>query len=632
MGTSCATTPAVGLSPRWGLAVSMAKLPHAQRLCVCAPVWLPHKRCEDRASGASAPWSERMGRCCRAGFLAKRAAHFAHKKKLEAKEEERLRKKAERLRDQHEIVPGWFCSAGGGGSAAAAPDPYPDPDPLCTAGSEQESADARPLSMTSPTTASSRKRKQRTAAGQGSCGGAENSKKKRPRPAAVTAAASSRARPRATARARAVPKRKPRTDNRYNGSVASRDNNHEKEHDSTVKALDAQGDTERSGCNLRARAAWHPPALPVLPEARRPPPLPEVEPCGLTYDRERVEGRHHGNHTMKPIPEPAALAYHVIIVGAGVAGLSAARKLVSEADVLLGQDHQRHKLVVTILEGRDRVGGRIHTYLMGTEGHNDNDHGNHGNKGSCDSPQRQQLHPRQVPVDLGASFVHGCNKFNPVWQLAQDLNISLDTSEGGYSEGWGRGAPWLKRGGKRIGIDKIHRVYALYKDITAEVDRIAAREAQQASKSANGSTTGGLNDNLGRAVAEARQVLREKFSKANSMFENDEAKQVLESINVLWAGYCSRLEDSSLAMAVDENWDVPVEHEAIAATLPEQQSGGLDDQIEHDARLAKSIQDMERRHSSRRSKLPSVAVEENERDESDGLVVGGYGPFLIVRC
>jgi len=58
----------------------------------------------------------------------------------------------------------------------------------------------------------------------------------------------------------------------------------------------------------------------------------------------------------------------VIVVGAGVSGLAAARRLSAAG------------LRVTILEARDRIGGRIHTLRSG------------------DSP---------VPLELGAEFVHG---------------------------------------------------------------------------------------------------------------------------------------------------------------------------------------------------------------------------------
>jgi len=52
----------------------------------------------------------------------------------------------------------------------------------------------------------------------------------------------------------------------------------------------------------------------------------------------------------KPQPTPRQKKVpHVMVVGAGIAGLRAASVL------------QRHGIKVTILEGRDRIGGRIYT-------------------------------------------------------------------------------------------------------------------------------------------------------------------------------------------------------------------------------------------------------------------------------
>src|SRR5689334_20173394 len=68
---------------------------------------------------------------------------------------------------------------------------------------------------------------------------------------------------------------------------------------------------------------------------------------------------------------------HVVIIGAGFSGLAAARKLADDG------------LRVTVLEARDRIGGRTRT---------DTSLG--------------------VPIDIGASWIHGTED-NPLTKLAQ---------------------------------------------------------------------------------------------------------------------------------------------------------------------------------------------------------------------
>jgi hypothetical protein len=130
-------------------------------------------------------------------------------------------------------------------------------------------------------------------------------------------------------------------------------------------------------------------------------------------------------------------APRVVVIGAGPAGLSAARLLTR-----LGAD-------VVCVEARDRVGGRVRTETL---------------------PARPDRGLAETNVDLGASFVHGCHPYNPLFVLAKQRDRRLDTSEGGYSSGWGALSTWYDaRGGGRVPRDVVRRSFEKIRDFHARL-------------------------------------------------------------------------------------------------------------------------------------------------------------------
>ncbi|MSO79756.1 MAG: FAD-dependent oxidoreductase [Acidimicrobiia bacterium] len=94
-----------------------------------------------------------------------------------------------------------------------------------------------------------------------------------------------------------------------------------------------------------------------------------------------------GQRAAQEVRDSADRGATVVVVGAGVAGLAAARML------------HDHGFAVTVLEARDRTGGRIRTD-----------------------------HSLGQPLDLGASWIHGTDG-NPIADLARDRGIRTVKTE-----------------------------------------------------------------------------------------------------------------------------------------------------------------------------------------------------------
>ena len=119
--------------------------------------------------------------------------------------------------------------------------------------------------------------------------------------------------------------------------------------------------------------------------------------------------------------EPARQRARVIIIGAGPAGLAAAKQL------------RACGINPVIIEARSRLGGRIQTVRIG-----------------------------ESNVDLGAAYIHGCDElYNPVFRLAKQLSVRVDQRMGGYSGGWGVDAPWFEcHTGRRIPKSVLEKTYS----------------------------------------------------------------------------------------------------------------------------------------------------------------------------
>lgn len=258
---------------------------------------------------------------------------------------------------------------------------------------------------------------------------------------------------------------------------------------------------------------------------------------------------------VKKAPEPVKPwggqeAPHVVVVGAGPAGLSCANTL------------KAHGVRVTVIEARDRAGGR------------------------CNSEEMAAI-PRHglpsVTVDLGASFIHGCHKYNPVFVIAKKQKAVLNNAGGGYSAGWGERATWYDatKGGR---VKELHV-------------RQAFRLAQKASELMFREDGKQLECSLEQAFSDATQRTLGALLNGKQRFQA--LRPVFESIpSVTWA-YVASMKDLSFRVQQRLNNDILAAADALTSNETAVTTTKTDN------------------------------VQEENIDLSDGMVVDGYKSLLI---
>ncbi|XP_039016981.1 polyamine oxidase 2-like isoform X2 [Hibiscus syriacus] len=133
----------------------------------------------------------------------------------------------------------------------------------------------------------------------------------------------------------------------------------------------------------------------------------------------------------------------VIVIGAGMAGISAAHAL-HEASIQ-----------VTVLESRDRIGGRVHTdYSFG------------------------------FPVDLGASWLHGVSKENPLAPLISRLGLPLYRTSGDNSVLYDHDLEsyaLFDMDGRQVPQELVTKVGEAFERILQETDKVRKEQSEDMS-------------------------------------------------------------------------------------------------------------------------------------------------------
>ncbi len=292
----------------------------------------------------------------------------------------------------------------------------------------------------------------------------------------------------------------------------------------------------------------------------------------------------------------------VIVIGAGPAGLAAARQLHDSG------------VSVLVLEARDRLGGRVHTKtfpaksLDGKPDYDAQDARTHDTKGGG-HPQ-QYLPPANL--DLGASYIHGCAPGNPAYDLAKACGIKFETRGGGYSEGWGLNGTWYDVTTRRvIQWEDVYAAFRVLDHVMAQM-RKNAREIEAKHASADGD-----EDPDDHPLANAFEVALDQILKLDVRRPLTELqKRVLESAKVVSWAYVGGM--SELSFLANRGLTA----EDLQDADDSDHSASSDDEPSRD-------RDKQAQHAPGLDNGREAAADDAERKRApDGLVVEGYGQVM----
>lgn len=273
-------------------------------------------------------------------------------------------------------------------------------------------------------------------------------------------------------------------------------------------------------------------------------------------------------------PPPEDVKTSVVVIGAGAAGLAAAYKLMRN-----GVKN------VVVLEGRDRIGGRILT---------------HGFGGSVRESDGKTRNLKQIKADLGANYLHKCwiGDNQPVFALAKKNGARVASASGG-SFASTQVAGWFdERTGKPIDpmiVAKCHARHTMHQGYMT-------RRANE--------TKGNLDVTIGALLRAAQKHVSRRESGTGAL-TSLEKRIHFKITSRLW-GYVSKVEETAADLIRGNNpYKGYEDNPAVCG-------------IRHVAGLAQQMVE-----NVKESESPTVARCSDRLGGVDRLVVDGYTKLVV---